>query len=125
VRYRGRFENDSLEVFVHKMGNQFNHLESLPKYVNSYNCTFKDSIFSAVNANFWKAYSNAPIGPCIIDGIVVENQQHKNWSGFLIDKFGVPYINNYDINGSVKSKGFTYSIDYIEPKKRLQRNLLL
>lgn len=109
--------NDSFSVFIHKMGNHFNYLEALPKFVQNYNNTFTDSILSAINANFWKAYSNSPIGPCIVDGIVIENQRYKKWSSLLIDQNGIPYIDNFDIIGEVHSKGMKYNIDFVNRRR--------
>ncbi|OGU61242.1 MAG: hypothetical protein A2X64_06685 [Ignavibacteria bacterium GWF2_33_9] len=105
------------KLFVHKMGNQFNTLEGLPQFAERYNSIYSDSLLAAVNANFWKAYSNSPIGPCIVDGKIVENVQYKNWSSTLFDINGIPFINNYDIEGSITSKGFKYKIDYLNRRR--------
>lgn len=59
------------------------------------------NIHCLVNANFWSAYRNYPIGPAMIDGELITFRQYKQWSSMLIDKNNVPYINNYDISGKL------------------------
>lgn len=109
--------SDSVSIFVHKMGNNFNTLESLPLFINNFNQEHSDSIYASVNANFWKAYSSSPIGPTVVDGLVVEIQQHKNWSSMLIDTNGIPFINNYNISGTINFKNLVYSIDYVNRRR--------
>jgi hypothetical protein len=110
-------KNDSSEIFIHKMGNHFNQLEGLPKYVQAHNSTCSDSILAAINANFWKAYSNSPIGPCLVEGIVIENQRHKKWSSLLFCTDGKPYIDCYDIKGEIQTRGLKYQIDYVNRRR--------
>lgn len=93
--------NNELSPVVIKSGNQINALEKLPTLFQRYNETFIDSLFIAINGNFWRAYSNTPIGPTIINGEVIELAQHKNWSSFFIDNYGVPYIDNFNISGEI------------------------
>ena len=104
--------NNELSPVVIKSGNQINALEKLPVLFQRYNETYIDSLFIAINANFWRAYSNTPIGPTIINGKVIELTQHKNWSSFFIDNQGVPYIDNFNITGEISGK-FKYKIKQI------------
>ena len=104
--------NNELSPVVIKSGNQINALEKLPVLFQRYNETYIDSLFIAINANFWRAYSNTPIGPTIINGEVIELTQHKNWSSFFIDNQGVPYIDNFNITGEISGK-FKYKIKQI------------
>jgi len=105
-------KNNQLSPVVIKSGNQINGLEKLPVLFQRYNETYIDSLFIAINANFWRAYSNTPIGPTIINGEVIELAQHKNWSSFFIDNQGVPYIDNFNITGEISGK-FKYKIRQI------------
>ena len=94
-------KNNNITPIVIKSGNQINGLEKLPLLFQRYNETFIDSLLIAINANFWRAYSNSPIGPTIINGEVIELSQHKNWSSFFIDNNGVPYIDNFNLSGKI------------------------
>jgi hypothetical protein len=94
-------KNNNITPIVIKSGNQINGLEKLPLLFQRYNETFIDSLLIAINANFWRAYSNSPIGPTIINGEVIELSQHKNWSSFFIDHKGVPYIDNFNLSGKI------------------------
>ncbi|MGB9701775.1 MAG: phosphodiester glycosidase family protein [Candidatus Kapaibacteriota bacterium] len=109
--------SDNISVFVGKSGNNFNTLESLPSYFNNHNLNNSDSFYIAVNANFWKAYTNSPIGPTIIDGEIIENSQHKNWSSLLFDNNFKPYINNYNIKGVILYNNLQIGIDYVNRRK--------
>ena len=105
-------KNNQLSPVVIKSGNQINGLEKLPVLFQRYNETYIDSLFIAINGNFWRAYSNTPIGPTIINGEVIELAQHKNWSSFFIDNQGFPYIDNFNITGEIVGNS-TYKIKQI------------
>ena len=60
-----------------------------------------DSVLVAVNANFWRAYSNFPIGPTIIDGELVEMRTHKNWTSGFFDAHSRLFIDNFFISGKL------------------------
>ena len=105
-------KNNQLSPVVIKSGNQINGLEKLPVLFQRYNETYIDSLFIAINANFWRAYSNTPIGPTIINGEVIELAQHKNWSSFFIDNQGFPYIDNFNMTGEIIGNN-TYTIKQI------------
>lgn len=109
--------SNKISLFVGKAGSNFNTLESLPNYVNNYNSSNSDSLYIAVNANFWKAYTNAPIGPTIIDGEIIENAKNRNWSSLLFDKNFKPYINNFNISGTIKYHNYEIKIDNVNRRK--------
>ncbi len=108
--------NSKLKLFISKAGENINDLESLPTYVNDYNSTHQDSILISVNGNFWRAYSNSPIGPTIIDGEVLEINKHKNWSSFFVDSADVPFIDNFGISGSFVLNNRKYNINFIDKR---------
>jgi Phosphodiester glycosidase len=66
-----------------------------------------------INASFWKSNSNAPIGPTIINGEVLEMGQHKEWSACFFDRQNRMYIERFNISGMVKLKTITLDIDKI------------
>ncbi|MDH7514502.1 MAG: phosphodiester glycosidase family protein [Bacteroidota bacterium] len=37
-------------------------------------------VLGGVNANFWAAGTNHPIGPTVIEGVILKNKKYKNWS---------------------------------------------
>lgn len=91
-----------LEVSVLKAKNNNIELDKLHNIIN-----FRDDFdgrktLGAINASFWRAYSNNPIGACIINGNIVEMNPYKEWSGIFFDKKGKPYIDNFKLNGSVR-----------------------
>jgi len=56
---------------------------------------------AAVNGNFWRAYSNYPIGALAVDGKLVEMNPYKEWSSIFWDTNGKPYIDNFKLSGKV------------------------
>lgn len=54
-----------------------------------------------INANFWSAYRNYPIGPTIINGELVSFRRYKQWSSLLFDTNNIPFIDNFDITGKL------------------------
>lgn len=57
--------------------------------------------FGGVNASFWRAYTNTPIGPTFIGGEPIELNTYKNWSSTFFDQNNSPYIGNFEVNASV------------------------
>jgi exopolysaccharide biosynthesis protein len=94
--------NPNLSIEVIKAKNNISELDKLQEIIK-----FSDSIsnkftIGAVNSSFWRAVSNNPIGPCIIDGTVIELNPYKEWSSIFIDDKGTPYIDNFKFSGIVK-----------------------
>lgn len=95
-------KNPDLQVSVMKAKNNICELDKIHdilRYNDSVNCT---STFCAVNASFWKAFRNNPIGACIVDGNVIEQNPYKEWSGIFFDINGEPYIDNFKLKGTVR-----------------------
>lgn len=57
--------------------------------------------FGGVNASFWRAYTNLPIGPTFIGGEPIVLNTYKQWSSTFFDKDNIPYIGNFEVNASV------------------------
>lgn len=89
---------NSIRVIKAKKNNA--ELDKLHDIVKSYKNDNYD-ILAAVNANFWRAYSNFPIGPTVIDGEVLQMHRHKSWSSIFFDEYNSPSIDTFDISGSV------------------------
>lgn len=76
-------------------------LDKLQNIVQYYDSLYQDIIYGAVNANFWRAYTNFPIGPVIINGEIVQIHSYKEWSSILFNALGVPFIDNFKISGEI------------------------
>ncbi len=65
-----------------------------------------DAVLALVNANFWASVRNNPIGPCVIDGEVIEMAPYKGWSSAWFDVRNRIYIDTFKIQ-AVASWGRT------------------
>ena len=92
------------KITVLKAGNQVNELQKLHDIISNYEVANHEKIFGAVNANFWAAYSNIPIGPTVINGEVIEFFTHKRWSAGFFDSAGKLFIDNYYLSAEIQSK---------------------
>lgn len=86
---------------VIKAAKRINQLDKLQNIIQFYDSLENVQIFGAVNANFWRAYSNYPIGPVIIDGEIVQMNSYKEWSSILFNNQGLPFIDNFKISGKL------------------------
>lgn len=94
--------NPELKLEVLKAKNNISELDKLQEIIR-----FRDNLddyqtLAAINGSFWRAFRNNPIGACIIDGIVVEQNPYKEWSGIFFDNTGKPIIDNFKLKGTVK-----------------------
>lgn len=69
-----------------------------------------NSLLAVVNANFWRAYRSTPIGPCVVDGEIVEMLPYKRWSSAFFDVDNHMIIDTFRIFGSMRFQGSLYSI---------------
>jgi len=86
---------------AHKLNTQVEKLQSM---VSDFNTVYNDTILAAINANFWKAGSNYPIGPTVMDGEIIEMHSYKEWSSGLFDAKSRLYIDNFKIEGTYIDK---------------------
>jgi hypothetical protein len=100
-------------IAVLKANNKSNDLEKLQSMIRTYDSINGNKILGAVNANFWRAYSNTPIGPNIINGEVVELKTHKQWSSCFFDEESKPYIDNFFMKGYVTFNFENFKIDNV------------
>lgn len=92
------------EVKTLKAKQQAFGLEKLYSMAQVYDSVNQQKVIGAVNANFWRAYKNFPIGPTISNGEIVELNTYKRWSSGLFDKSGKLYVDNFYISGNVLQK---------------------
>lgn len=76
-------------------------LERLGDMMYRLDSTQSDSILCAVNANFWSAYRNVPIGPLVIEGEVAQMTHHKKWSSAFFDERNRMIIDTFRLHGTV------------------------
>ncbi|MGQ9819969.1 MAG: phosphodiester glycosidase family protein [Candidatus Kapaibacteriales bacterium] len=86
---------------------------------------YKGQIFALINANFWMAYLNYPIGILIADGEVLSMKRYKNWSSAFFDKHNRMYIDNFTLEGEIYlNNGTKLSIDNVNYRKNEERIVL-
>ena len=113
------------EALVLKAKNQANELAKLHDMINEYNSNEPATVLGAVNANFWRAYSNRSIGPTLIDGELVEIRSYKQWSSGFFDELSKLYIDTFSIEGILKLRNnIEYKIDYVN-RRRDSSNLVM
>ncbi len=103
----------TLKVGVIKGNNKNDGLERIGDMFNRIDTTVRDSLLSAVNANFWRAYRNTAIGPLVLNGEVIQMGNEKNWTSAFFDAKNKMYIGKYDLQGVIRTeKGETYHIAF-------------
>lgn len=107
--------NPFVSAAVLKAYNQVNELEKLHEMIKRYDSLNKDcKTIASVNANFWRAYSNRPIGPTIVNGEILEMITYKQWTSGLFDKISFLYIDTFFIKGKFQTQnGQIYEIDKV------------
>jgi hypothetical protein len=106
-------------ISIMKARNQIIELEKLQDMNLDYDSLHADrKILASVNGNFWKAYTNYPIGPVVIGGEIVELSSYKNWSVAMFDNRNRMYVDRFKIKASAKSKrrGTVYNIDAVNKR---------
>ncbi|MBU3698555.1 MAG: phosphodiester glycosidase family protein [Candidatus Kapabacteria bacterium] len=76
-------------------------LERLADMAQRFSSTSRHTVFGLVNGNFWRAVRNTLIGPCVIDGEVVEMNSYKKWSSAFFDVRNGMTIDTFSIRGTV------------------------
>jgi len=102
--------NINLKPFLLKAGNVISELMRLNEMIELHNNTFENTIVGGVNASFWRAYSNYPIGCTIKDSEVIELNHYKKWSSIFFDKTGKPYIDTFRLNANLEFNDGCYPI---------------
>lgn len=75
--------------------------EPLVPMSDRYEVVNGDAVMAMVNANFWAAVRNNPIGPCVVDGEVIEMTPHKQWSSAFFDARNRLFIDTFRLQGTV------------------------
>ena len=88
-------------------------LERIKDMVQRYEEETSNDVLALVNANFWRAYRSTVIGPCVIDGEVVEMLPYKNWSSTFFDFDQQPVIDTFRISGALRINGEVLAIQSV------------
>ncbi len=97
-------------IRIAKAQNRFDGLERLPDLTKSYASDQATQVIAAVNANFWRAGRSSPIGPCVVDGEIVEMLSHKSWSSALFDVEDRLTIDTFRMRGTLTLNGVEHDI---------------
>ncbi len=109
---------ENIQLDILKGHGIYHGLEKLHNMVGNYNSTHMDSILGAINGNFWRAYTNHPIGPLIINGEVLEMITHKQWTSGLFDKENNLFIDNFFMHCEVlKGNRIQFEVDMVNRRK--------
>lgn len=96
---------------VVKAGNHNTGRLPLVGLAQSYETQTYNTVLAMVNANFWSAGRNTPIGPCVVDGEVVEMVPYKHWSSAFIDFTGAVVIDTFRLGGQATIGGNVFPIE--------------
>ena len=94
--------NPANAIELLKGGDRCNGLECLNDLAARYDSNGNDRVLGAINAHFWSAYGNRPIGPTVINGEVVEMKPYKEWSSGFFDANQRLYIDRFQMRGSIR-----------------------
>lgn len=108
--------NSGCAIEAIKAGGKCSELEKLQCITRHYDSVSEEGrTLAAVNANFWTAYSNTPIGPAISNGEIIEFSSHKSWSSCFFNEEGDPYFDRFKLSGSFRRgrRGKIYDIEQV------------
>lgn len=92
-------------------------LERLGELYRRYESGTDNKLFALVNGNFWRAVRNTMIGPCVIDGEVVEMNRYKKWTSGFLDVRSQLTIDTFAITGSVAFAGRSYAVSTVNRRE--------
>lgn len=100
-------------ISIMKAGNHLSELSKLQYISHDFDSTNTGvNILGAVNGNFWRAYSNYPIGPLVSNGEVIELNSYKAWTSGFFDNRNRLYIDRFKIEAKIKQKNcVSFTID--------------
>ena len=102
---------------------QADGLERLADMTKRYASVTGHTVHGLVNGNFWRSYRNTPIGPCVIDGEVVEMNPYKKWTSAFVDVKNEMTIDTFSIAGSMQWAGRTFTVSSVN--RRIDSGLVI
>lgn len=95
--------NPPFSVMTLKCENRCDGMERMVEAVQRVDSAENKKIIAAVNANFWKAVSNAPIGPAVCNGEVIEMLPYKDWNSCFFEANGRPAIDTFRLKARIRN----------------------
>lgn len=117
-------KDSSIVLMPLKIQYGISQLNKLQFINNFYESVFDLKVLASVNANFWKAYSNYPIGVTVDNGEIIESKSYKLWSSLLIDEDNIPYIERVKISVSISSLIQKIEIDQFNRRSDSLQNVI-
>ncbi|MFN8358796.1 MAG: phosphodiester glycosidase family protein [Candidatus Kapaibacterium sp.] len=106
----------SLKVGLIKGLERIDGLERLGDMSIRHDSTSRDTLYAGINANFWRAYRNTPIGPMVSGGEVVHLHSYRQWSSAFFDAKNRMTIDQFILTGKVRMKNRTLVIDNVNER---------
>lgn len=94
-------DNNNLECDILKAKNNISETAKIREIINNHDSIDNHKTIAAINGNFWRAYSNYPIGALFSNNKIIELKPYKEWSSIFFDKNKIPYINNFKLSCKV------------------------
>ncbi len=91
-------KDSNVDVDILKAGNNISVNSKIRELLNYQDSIDNKESIAAINGNFWKAYTNYPIGALFRDGKAVEIKPYKDWSSLFISNRNIPYIDNFKLS---------------------------
>jgi len=99
------FDSTQNKVCVLKAQNNVTGLDYLKNIYEDFQFEltriYEGELLALINANFWSAYLNYPIGILVTDGEIISMRKYKEWTSILFDRENRPYIDNFELYGEI------------------------
>jgi hypothetical protein len=106
----------SLKVGIIKALGRIDGLERLGDMSIRHDSISRDTLLVGINANFWSAYRNTPIGPMVSGGEVVHLHSYKQWSSAFFDSKNRMTIDRFVLTGRIWANSRSLPIDYVNER---------
>lgn len=115
----------NVELKVLKAKDLTDELLKIHDIASWHDSLYVGTVIASINANFWRAYTNYPIGPTIIDGEPVTIKSYKQWSSAFFDFEGKLYIDTFRLNAELSfPNGSKIFIDRTNHRRDSTENIL-
>lgn len=108
--------DQSLKLGLIKALDRIDALERLGDMSIRHDSTSRDTLLVGINANFWSAYRNIPIGPMIAAGEVVHMNSYKQWSSAFFDTRNRMSIDRFVLSGRIWMNNRAVKIDNVNER---------
>jgi hypothetical protein len=92
-------------------------LERIKEMSQRFDSRSNHVLYGMINGNFWKAVSNLMIGPCVIDGEVIQMSRYKRWSSAMFDIRNNMYIDTFELSGMVSIGQKRFPIESVNDRR--------